>query len=97
MDSLVGSLFACGPLPGLGIVNVPHCSGRVVHILTEGHIVIVSPDAFVLRNLVEVIYVLVDAQLTLTRVDDLDFLENLDAHLSVHNGIGFLVRQFASE
>ena len=90
-------MFACRPLPGLRIVDVPDRSGRVIHILTEGHVVIVSPDALVVRDLIEVVDVLVDAQLALTRVDDLDLLENLDANLSAHHCVGFLVCQFASK
>ena len=90
-------MSTCRSLSRLRIVHVSHSSSLVVDILSKWLIIEVASDAFILWNLIEVIDTFVNAEFTLTAIDDLDFLENLHDQLCIHHRVGFSIREFASK
>ena len=79
------------------VVHVPHGLRVVVDILTERYIVIISSHALVVRDLVQVVNVLVNVEAPLAGVNYLDLLENLHHHLCIHHCVRLLVCQLAAE
>ena len=72
-------------------------AGRTIGEVCELVALVAHADGLVDGDVVHVIYVFAEVHFPLSRIDDVNVLQNLDDHLCIHDSVRFFVSHFAPE
>ena len=79
------------------VSKCPNSSGWSIDELCELIVLVAHPYGFICGNLIKVIHILEEVELSLCRWDHLQVLQYLNDHLGVHDRVRLLVRHLSPD